>query len=106
MYLHREAVDFRKAINGLVVIVEQSMALSPYCDAVFVFCNRARDKLKMVYWDRTGFALWYKRLEKDKFQWPRELNDPVIELSATQLDFLLRGFSVVEHQSLHYQSLS
>ena len=106
VYLHRECVDFRKAMNGLVVIVEQSMALSPYSDAVFVFCNRARDKLKIVYWDRTGFALWYKRLEKNKFQWPRELSDPVIELSPTQLDFLLRGFSVVEHQPLHYQSLS
>ena len=46
VYLHREVVDFRKAINGLVVIVEQQMQLSPYSDAVFVFCNRGRDKLK------------------------------------------------------------
>ncbi len=53
VYLHREPVDFRKAINGLVVIIEQSMGLSPYADAVFVFCNKARDKLKLVYWDET-----------------------------------------------------
>jgi transposase len=55
VYLHREVVDFRKAINGLVMIIEQQMQLSPYSDAVFVFCNRGRDKLKILYWDRTGF---------------------------------------------------
>lgn len=57
VYLHREPVDFRKAINGLVVIIEQGMALSPYSDAVFVCCNRRRDKLKVIYWDETGFCL-------------------------------------------------
>ena len=106
VYLHREVVDFRKAINGLVVIVEQQMQLSPYSDAVFVFCNRARDKLKILYWDRSGFCLWYKRLEKDRFKWPRELDDKVITLTPQQLGYLLRGLSVVEHQTLHYQSLS
>lgn len=106
VYLHREAVDFRKAINGLVVIIEQSMQLSPYEDAVFVFCNRGRDKLKIVYWDRTGFCLWYKRLEQDRFKWPNKLNDTVLTLSSEQLKGLLRGLSVIEHQKLHYSSLS
>jgi transposase len=106
VYLHREAVDFRKAINGLLVIVEQEMQLSPYTDTVFVFCNRARDKLKVVYWDRTGFCLWYKRLEKDKFQWPRQFDEAIITLNVQQLDWLLRGFSVIGHQPQHYQSLS
>ena len=50
IYLHREPVDFRKSINGLTLIVEQEMQLSPFSDAVFVFCNKARDKLKVVYW--------------------------------------------------------
>lgn len=57
LYLHRDVVDFRKSINGLVVIVEQDMQLSPFSDALFVFTNKARDKLKTLYWDRTGFAL-------------------------------------------------
>jgi len=57
VYLHREVVDFRKAINGLVVIIEQQMQLFPYSDEVFVFCNRGRDKFKIMYWDRTGFFL-------------------------------------------------
>jgi hypothetical protein len=64
IYLYRDAVDFRKSINGLVMVVEQELALSPFAEALYVFCNRGRDKLKLVYWDKTGFALWYKRLEK------------------------------------------
>jgi transposase len=67
VYLHREGVDFRKSINGLVAIVGQEMNRSPFADALFVFCNRARDKLKIVYWDQTGFCLWYKRLEQERF---------------------------------------
>jgi transposase len=106
VYLHREFVDFRKAINGLVVIVEQSMQLSPYQNGVFVFCNRGRDKLKILYWDRNGFCLWYKRLEKDKFHWPQQMSNAVIELNGDQLGWLLRGLSIVEHQTLHYRSLS
>lgn len=56
IYLHRDPVDFRKAINGLVLIVEQQMQLSPFSETLFVFCNKSRDKLKVLYWDKTGFA--------------------------------------------------
>ena len=66
IYLYRDVVDFRKSINGLIVVVEQQMQLSPFQDALFVFCNKKRDKVKILYWDRTGFALWYKRLEKHR----------------------------------------
>ena len=69
IYLHRDFVDFRKAINGLVVIVEQQMQLSPLSGAIFIFCNKSRDKLKILYWDKTGFALWQKRLDKARFKW-------------------------------------
>ena len=70
IYLHPALVDFRKSINGLAAIVEQHMQLSPFADAVFIFCNKRKDKLKLLYWDKTGFALWYKRLDKAKFKWP------------------------------------
>ena len=105
VYLHREPVDFRKAINGLMVIVEQSMSLSPYSSALFVFCNRSRDKLKILYWDETGFCLWYKRLEKARFAWPRRADQAVLELSEEQLHWLLRGFDITQmqpHQQLGY----
>ncbi len=94
VYLHRDPVDFRKAINGLSVIVEQQMQLSPFSDALFIFCNKRRDKLKVLYWDSTGFCLWYKRLEKDKFKWPRKHSTATINLSIEQMDWLLRGFDI------------
>ena len=61
VYLHRDSVDFRKSINGLSVIVEQSMNLTLYDSSLFVFCNKQRNKLKILYWDSSGFCLWYKR---------------------------------------------
>ena len=88
-----------------MLIVEQEMDLSPYADAVYVFCNRRRDKLKLVYWDRSGFCLWYKRLEKAKFAWPRKLDDPVIQWSERQFNWLLEGFDVVRmkaHEPLDF----
>jgi len=102
VYLHRDAVDFRKSINGLVLIVEQEMALSPFADALFVFCNKSRDKLKLVYWDRTGFCLWYKRLEKDRFKWPRHSEEPVLNLTEQQWQWLLSGYDIIGHEAVIY----
>ncbi len=107
IYLHRDVVDFRKSIDGLSAIVEQSMGLSVFNAALFVFCNKRRDKLKVLYWDNSGFCLWYKRLEKEKFKWPRKDNHEVISLSEEQLHWLLRGFDINQlkpHQSLKYCS--
>ena len=76
VYLHRDYVDFRKSINGLVLIIEQELSLLPMSGAVFVFCNRKRDKVKIVYWDKTGFCLWYKRLERHRFKVSAQLSAP------------------------------
>lgn len=109
IYLHRDPVDFRKSINGLSVIVEEAMGLSPFESGVFVFCNRRRDKLKVLYWDRTGFALWYKRLEKDKFKWPRQHNDSTVMLTHEQWDWLLRGLNFLDikpHQVWQFSAVN
>jgi transposase len=109
VYLHREAVDFRKSINGLAAIVETGMGLSSLSGAVYVFCNRRRDKLKVLYWDRSGYALWYKRLEEQKFAWPRRWPEAVIELSEQQLHWLLSGYDITRlqpHKALRYQHVS
>ncbi|MDA8390160.1 MAG: IS66 family insertion sequence element accessory protein TnpB [Gammaproteobacteria bacterium] len=60
VYLHREPIDFRVGIDGLSSRVENEMALSPFSGALFLFTNRARDRVKVLYWDQTGFALWMK----------------------------------------------
>ena len=109
IYLHRDPVDFRKSINGLSVIVEEQMRLSPCSGAVFVFCNKRRDKLKVLYWDKSGFALWYKRLEQDKFKWPRKYKDHVLSLNMEQWDWLLRGLNFMDikpHQALYFEDMS
>ena len=75
--------------------------------SLFVFCNKAKDKLKILYWDKTGFALWYKRLEKERFEWPTKFDtdlDSEIELTEQQLNWLLEGYSVIGHQVLDFQS--
>ena len=106
VFLYRDVVDFRKSINGLSVIVEQQMQLAPLDGSVYVFCNKGRDKLKILYWDKTGFALWYKRLEKDKFKWPRKLNDQTLNLTEQQLHWLLNGFDVLGHQAISFDAVS
>ena len=94
VYLHREPVDFRKAINGLSVIVQDEMGLSPFDTAIFVFCNKRRSQLKVLYWDASGFALWQKRLEKETFKWPSKLTAKTLELDSEQWRWLLRGFDI------------
>ncbi len=89
---------WQSTINGLAVIVEGAMGLSPFSGALFVFCNRGRDKLKCLYWDATGFALWYKRLEEAKFHWPRRAGQTVIGLSEQQLHWLLAGYDITRMQ--------
>jgi len=106
VFLYRDFVDFRKSINGLSLIVEQQMALSPLTGSVFVFCNKGRDKLKVLYWDKTGFALWYKRLEKDTFKWPKKLNTTSLNLTEQQLHRLFDGFDVLGHQAVCYESVA
>ena len=94
IYLHREYVDFRKAVNGLCAIVESDLLMNPYAGSLYVFCNRGRDKLKILHWDRTGFVLWYKRLEQAKFKWPIQEDGAVIELSEQSLQWLLSGLPI------------
>jgi len=105
VYLHREPVDFRKQIDGLAVLVSASMALDPMREALFVFTNRRKDRIKILWWDRTGFCLWLKRLEKDRFTWPGRTADEVVALDSEHLHWLLEGFDVFRsppHQRLEY----
>lgn len=107
IYLHRLPVDFRKAINGLIAIVEQEMQLPLFERSLFVFCNKRRTQLKVLYWDNTGFALWQKRLEKDKFKWPRHFDRDIIPFSHDHWLWLLRGVDIRHlkpHKTVHFQT--
>ncbi len=109
IYLHRRFTDFRKSINGLSEIVQDVMILNPFENYLFVFCNRKCDRLKILYWDKSGFCLWYKRLEEEKFKWPKHFEDNVLELRIHSLELLLDGlqyWNMKPHRELHYQSVN
>jgi len=108
VFLCREVVDMRKSIDGLSSFVEQELDLDPFASALFVFCNRKRDKVKVLYWERSGFAIWYKRLEKERFPWPTAGADRVVSLTGRELNWLLDGidfFRARPHETLAYRSV-
>ena len=103
VYLALGATDMRKAINGLSVLVEQAMDLDPFSGDLFVFCNRRKNILKILYWDKNGFCLWHKRLEEHRFLWPKR-PEQVLAIDRKQLDWLLAGLDIARaHQRLYYR---
>lgn len=94
VYLACGHTDMRKQINGLAAIVEGSFQLDPFDGALFVFCNRSRDRLKILEWDGDGFWLYFKRLEKGRFRWPAAGKDATMALTSDELEILLGGAKV------------
>ena len=92
----------RKNINGLAELVQGSFKLDPFSKAVFVFCNRNRDRVKILEWDEDGFWLYFKRLEKGRFRWPSAQrsgvpqvgDEPTMILTGEELSVLLGGVRV------------
>ena len=109
VYICRAPVDFRKSIAGLSAMVEQCLGLNPFAASLFVFVNRDRNRLKILYWDRNGFCLWHKRLEKEHYHWIRRGMQGVVSISYEQLEWLLRGYDIslmTPHKTLKYQSVT
>lgn len=107
VYVCRVPVDFRKGMQGLGVLVEESLGLDPFSEQLFVFCNRRRDRVKILYWERNGFCLWAKRLERQRFHWPKGI-EAVVSISGQQLNWLLDGYDISRrkpHKRLCYSSL-
>lgn len=103
IYIHRKPVDMRKSINGLSVIVDQEMRLDLKKSSLFIFCNQRRTHMKMLYFDKSGFAVWLKKLEEAKFSWPKNLSDDVIEIAATDLELLLEGINIwTRFEKVHF----
>ncbi len=104
VYVCLDPVDFRKQINGLGAIVQDVLALDPFSEHLFVFTNRRKDRVKVLYWERSGFVLWMKRLERERFRWPRG-EGATVTLSGQELNWLLDGFDLAQwrpHQRLSY----
>ena len=94
VYLACGHTDMRKSINGLSAIVEVVFKLNPYDGALFVFCNRNRDRIKILEWDGDGFWLYFKRLEKGRFRWPKHGAESTMHLTGEELSYLLGGTRV------------
>jgi len=94
VYLACGRTDMRKSINGLAAIVESSFKLNLFDDALFVFCNRNRDRIKILEWDGDGFWLYFKRLEKGHFRWPQDGENLTMALTSEELNILLGGAKV------------
>lgn len=106
VYLALGGTDMRKAINGLSILVEQAMGLNPFSGDLFVFCNRQRSIIKILYWDKNGFALWIKRLEKHRFKWPNAAEE-VILIGPKELEWLLAGLDYTSaHRQLKYSAVA
>lgn len=109
VYLHRAPVDMRRQIDGLVVLAKDVIGQDPTSGALFGFINARRDKLKLLVWERNGFIVWYKRLERQKFHWPRAGDADVVTLTGEQLNWLLDGYDVWRmkpHDVLHFSVFS
>ena len=108
VYLALGPTDMRKSINGLSILVETQLQMDPFSGHLFVFCNRRCQIIKILYWDRNGFALWQKRLEKHRFSWPQSAKQ-LLCIDARQLGWLLEGLpfhQVSAHAALNYSTLT
>jgi len=97
IFLAREPVDLRKSFHGLVSLAESVLKQDPLTGHLFVFLNRRRDRIKLLYWGGTGFCIWYQQLEKGTYQLPDAATADGaegIEISVSQLSLMLDGIDL------------
>ena len=107
VYVAVGSVDMRKSIDGLSLLVSRGFALDPFAGHMFAFSNRRRTVVKLLYWDRNGFCLWQKRLERERFRWPESRNE-VLEIGHRELRWLLDGLEVNQgkaHSRVQYSAI-
>lgn len=94
IFIHRDRVDMRKSINGLSEVVAEAQMGDLRGSYLFVFSGRRNNTIKVLYWDRSGFALWQKRLEEARFPWPKKHTEEIVKLTPEQFSWLLDGYDV------------
>ena len=110
VYLAPGTTDMRKSIDGLAMIVSELLELDPFSESLFVFCNRGRNKLKILHWQTNGFWLYYRRLEKGRFKWPATGSpDEAVSITRRELNWLLDGLPLRQkaaHCPVLYQAVA
>ena len=107
VYLYLKPIDFRKGFMGLSALVEVELGHNPFSGQLYVFINRHHSKIKCLFWEHSGFVLYYKSLSEEKFKWPKD-NTDVLSITGKQINWLLDGYDISAmkaHKKLHYESL-
>ncbi len=107
VYIALGTTDMRKSIDGLSILVSEKLKLDLFSGHLFAFCNRKQNMLKILYWDKSGFCLWHKRLEKNKFKWPVS-KEEVMAVGTQELAWLINGLNIHQkdaHKPLKYTTI-
>lgn len=99
VFVATEVTDMRKSIDALSIEVKEVLHKDPLSGHLFVFCNKRGDKIKILYWDRNGFCLWYKRLERGIFRLPK-IQAKVFMIAPNELNLLLEGVDLTDRKRL------
>lgn len=97
VYRYPKPVDFRKSIDGLAALVELDIKVAVFDPVLFVFLNKTRNRVKILYWERNGFCLWFKRLQAERFKTKPDAEEPIV-LTVRELNQLLAGFDLWGNQ--------
>lgn len=107
VFVYRLLMDMRKSFHGLVALVESAVKQDPFSGSLFVFFNRQRDRIKILYWGQTGFCIWYQQLQKGTYQLPDEKSleaQQTIEVTRSQLSLMLDGIDLASvRQRMRFQ---
>ena len=107
VYLYLKPVDFRKSFKGLSALVECELGHNPFAGHLYAFTNRQRNKIKCLFWEQSGFVLYYKSLSEEKFKWPKSEQE-VMSITGQQINWLLDGYDISAmkpHKKLQYESV-
>ena len=105
IFFYRPFIDFRKGVRSLAAIVQDQMGLKPFHKNLFLFCNRKRDKIKVLFWHGTGFTMVYRLLEENKYHWPKHLENEVLYVDIRKLNIFLQGLNPWQtaHKDVFYE---